>query len=120
MIIKLIGYNEIPCFKYLNQPFLCSFLQFYKFYPISFHFVGYFYSNHKMKIQFYPIDSILMGLNTQILPKLSVALLKILPPKNENNQIKNSDIFHISAQNIDCGYLSNHLDEAVLMSTHNL
>ena len=26
-------------------------------------------------------------------------ILKILPPKNEN------DIFHISAQNIDCGYL---------------
>ena len=30
--------------------------------------------------------------------------LKILPPKNENFQIKNSNIFHISAQNIDCGY----------------
>ena len=27
-----------------------------------------------------------------------------LPSKNENFQIKNSDIFHISAQNIDCGY----------------
>ena len=27
-----------------------------------------------------------------------------LPPKNEKFQIKNSDIFHISAQNIDCGY----------------
>ena len=31
-------------------------------------------------------------------------ILKILPPKNENFQIKNSDIFHISAQSIDCGY----------------
>ena len=31
-------------------------------------------------------------------------ILNILPPKNENLQIKNSDIFHISAQNIDCGY----------------
>ena len=31
-------------------------------------------------------------------------ILKILPPKNENFQIKHSDIFHISAQNIDCGY----------------
>ena len=31
-------------------------------------------------------------------------ILKILPPKNENFQIKNSDIFLISAQNIDCGY----------------
>ena len=31
-------------------------------------------------------------------------MLKILPPKNENFQIKNSDIFNISDQNIDCGY----------------
>ena len=31
-------------------------------------------------------------------------ILKILPTKNENFQTKNSDIFHISAQNIDCGY----------------
>ena len=36
-------------------------------------------------------------------------LLKILPPKTENFQIKNSDIFQDSAQN-----------EAVLTSTHNL
>ena len=31
-------------------------------------------------------------------------ILKMLPRRNENFQIKNSDIFHISAQNIDCGY----------------
>ena len=31
-------------------------------------------------------------------------ILIILPPKNENFQIKSYDIFHISAQNIDCGY----------------
>ena len=31
-------------------------------------------------------------------------ILKILPTKNENFQIKRSDIFHISAQNIDYGY----------------
>ena len=31
--------------------------------------------------------------------------LKILPRKNENFQIKNSDIFQISAQNLDCGYV---------------
>ena len=30
--------------------------------------------------------------------------MKILQPKKENFQIKYSDIFHISAQNIDCGY----------------
>ena len=29
---------------------------------------------------------------------------KILPPKNENFQVKNSGIFHISAHNIDCEY----------------
>ena len=28
-------------------------------------------------------------------------ILKILPPKNENFHIKNSDIFHTSAQNVD-------------------
>ena len=32
-------------------------------------------------------------------------ILNILQPKNENFQIKKSDIFHISAQNIACGYL---------------
>ena len=31
-------------------------------------------------------------------------ILKILPPKNENFQIKNLDIFYTAAQNIDCGY----------------
>ena len=42
-------------------------------------------------------------------------ILKILQPKKENFQIKNSDIFHISSQIIDCGYLLG-LDEVVLMS----
>ena len=31
-------------------------------------------------------------------------ILKILQIKKENFLIKNSDIFHISVQNIDCGY----------------
>ena len=31
-------------------------------------------------------------------------ILKILPQKNENFHRKNSDIFHFSAQSIDCGY----------------
>ena len=31
-------------------------------------------------------------------------ILKILKPKKENCLIKNYDVFHISAQNIDCGY----------------
>ena len=31
-------------------------------------------------------------------------ILKILPRKKKNFQIKNSDFFHIAAQNINCGY----------------
>ena len=31
-------------------------------------------------------------------------ILSILTPKNENVQIKNSDIFPIPAENVDCGY----------------
>ena len=31
-------------------------------------------------------------------------ILKILQPKKEKIQIKKTDIFHIFAQNIDCGY----------------
>ena len=42
------------------------------------------------------------------------------PPKTENFQIKNSDVFHISAKNIDCGTRYNRLGEMVLTSTHNL
>ena len=47
-------------------------------------------------------------------------ILKILQPKKENFQIKNSDIFHIPAPNIDCSTCSNRLCEGVLKSTHNL
>ena len=47
-------------------------------------------------------------------------ILKILPPKNESFQMKYSKMFHISAQNIDCGYSLEPPDEAVLTSTHNL
>ena len=32
-----------------------------------------------------------------------IQICKISPPKTEKNHIKNSDIFHISAQNTDCG-----------------
>ena len=31
-------------------------------------------------------------------------MLKISAPKTEKFQMKTSDIFHISAKNIDCGY----------------
>ena len=53
--------------------------------------------------------------------------LKILPPNMTNFQIKYSDIFHISAQNIDCGYSlepprrggSNEYPQAMLLSRNN-
>ena len=33
-----------------------------------------------------------------------IQIYRISPPKTENFPIKYSDIFHISTQNIDCGY----------------
>ena len=53
--------------------------------------------------------------------------LKILPPKIAIIQIKNSDIFHISAQNIDCGYSlepphrdgSNNYPQSMFLSRDN-
>ena len=47
-------------------------------------------------------------------------ILKISPPKNENFQIKHSDIFHISAQTIDCGYSLEPPQRGGSTSTHNL
>ena len=47
------------------------------------------------------------------------SILKILQPKQGKFQIKNSDIFHISAENIDC-MVGTCLGEAILMSNHNL
>ena len=51
-------------------------------------------------------------------------IMKILPPKTEKFQTKNSDIFHISAQNIHYGYLlepprrggSNEYPQSMLLS----
>ena len=41
-------------------------------------------------------------------------------PKSENFQIKNSDILHISAQNIDCEYSLEPPRRGGLTRTHNL
>ena len=54
-------------------------------------------------------------------------ILKILPPKMAIFQIKNPDIFHISAQNIDCGYSlesprrggSNEYQQSMFLSRNN-
>ena len=48
------------------------------------------------------------------------SILKILQPKNENFQIKNSDIFHIIAQNIDCGYSLEPPHQGGSNECHNL
>ena len=53
-------------------------------------------------------------------------ILKILPPKIEKFQIKNSDNFHVYAQNIDCGYSlepprrggSNEYPQSMFLSRH--
>ena len=54
-------------------------------------------------------------------------ILKILPPKNGNFSDKKCYIFHISAQNIDCGYLleppcwggSNEYPQSMFLSKNN-
>ena len=48
-------------------------------------------------------------------------ILKISPPKKKKKilRLKTSDIFHISAQNIDCGYLgggSNEYPQSMFLS----
>ena len=47
-------------------------------------------------------------------------ILNISSSKTERFWIKNSDILHSSAQNIDCEYALNRLAVAVLTRTHNL
>ena len=54
-------------------------------------------------------------------------ILKISPPKTENFQIKVLIFFHISAQNVDCGYSiepprrggSNEYPQSMLLSRNN-
>ena len=45
------------------------------------------------------------GLSIHITKTHLFKYIENFPPKNENFQMKNSGSFHISAQNIDCGYL---------------
>ena len=42
------------------------------------------------------------GIHCENMPYSNI--LKILLPKNEKFSEKKNDIFHVSAQNIDCGY----------------
>ena len=85
MVIKLIGYT---C------PIFCHFLIVFQ------HTSSLLYKSLSKGEQIVSFQN-----RTLILQKHAYSnILKILPPKNENFQIKCFDIFHISAQNIDCGY----------------
>ena len=59
-----------------------------------------FIARRVLKIKKWSVLKVFMSLRKQAYSNL----LKISPIKTESFQIKNSDIFHISAQNIDCGY----------------
>ena len=50
------------------------------------------------------VKVIITNLNIPLRNQAYSNILKILPPKNENFRIKILIFFHISAQNIDCGY----------------
>ena len=116
-IIKLKGYKEITCFKYINQVFFCAlFFCFICFTQLLFIFGV---SLLKLKnnnvilpnwlnfdaVKYPNAPTIIFCSGPTSLRKHAYSnILKILPPKNENFQRNIFDIFHISAQNIDCGY----------------
>ena len=62
--------------------------------------------NYRIQLHFRNVSPRLTEAKSLLITKtcLFKYILKILSPKNENFQIKNSDSFHISAQNIDCEY----------------
>ena len=57
-----------------------------------------FFFIYEMVVQRFVVDSISLRKHAYS------NILKNLPSKNGKFQINNSDIFHTSAQNIDCGY----------------
>ena len=63
---------------------------------------------NKNEMTFYHISELMLATLIQRYDTLRKHVysnkLKILQPKKENFQMKKSDIFHIPAQNIDCGY----------------
>ena len=73
-----------------------------------------------------PIETILVN-NTTITKHAYSNILKILSPKNEKFQTKISEIFRISAPNIDCGYSlepprqcsSNEYTQSMLLSRNS-
>ena len=92
--------KELGCPQYLgyNQFARCYILQLFTFYFFYVHVLA-------LTSGRYILHTIPRGWWMRPLRKHTYSnILKILPPKNENFQIKNSDIFHISAQNKDCGY----------------
>ena len=62
------------------------------------------YVKDKGPDQFSHLHSLIRAFHYKNTPIQIQCTLQILQPKKENFQIKNSDIFHIPAQNTDCGY----------------
>ena len=56
------------------------------------------------KVQYNEVHGDLFGRHTITKTRLCKYMENFTTKKNENSQIKKSNIFHISAQNIDCGY----------------
>ena len=79
---------------------------------VFFFIIIYFFSSENMfDISCKLLETICISLRKHAYS----SILKVLHPKNENFKRKKSDILHISAQNIDCGY---SLEPP--RSTHNL
>ena len=51
-----------------------------------------------------PVEELQANQSESITKTRLFKYIKNFTTKNENFQMKNSDIFHISAQNINCGY----------------
>ena len=59
---------------------------------------------HKVSLSLFHIIHRYRQVNGSLRKHAYSNVLKILPPENVNFQRKNLIFFHISAQNIDCGY----------------
>ena len=107
-IIPLLRLQRIPAeansFEIVSclLDWLQSFLQMCVILFIYLFILSFFVNSRSCICLFYPIFTVLLSFP---LRKHTYSnILKLLQPKNENFQIKNSDIFYLSAQNIDCGY----------------
>ena len=71
---------------------------------------------HRLSQFAYGLSSLFLRYKVSLRKHTYSNILEILSPKIENFQIKNSDIFHISAQNIDCRGGSNEYPQTMFLS----